>query len=218
MYMFSHISHNIRLASTLSGHCICVHRVYWDPTESTEPDRPPCCVSVCPLILTHPTPPFELDIKQMKWTHIPSRWAAIWKHKALMQGLSALLPHYMAEEREVGKKRQGGSPMGCYSNDRFVVKALHAISIRIHFITKEMRQSALYPKYVPSCFLNNGRPSWGLNSLSIMKHERILKMQLFGNGILIHNDKTHRKYLFRQWYPAPLGVFSHFLLWCIMPN
>lgn len=52
---------------------IYVHSVYWDPTESTEPDSPPCCVSVCLLILALPFPPPELDIRQMKWTHIPSR-------------------------------------------------------------------------------------------------------------------------------------------------
>ena len=100
-------------ASSLpSGPRICVHRVYWDPTESTEPDRPPRCVSVCLLILTLPIPPSELDIKHMKWTHIPSRWASIWKHEALMRGLSALHPHSKAEEGG------GGGEGGREKNDK----------------------------------------------------------------------------------------------------
>lgn len=47
---------------SLSDPGICVLRVYWDPTESTEPDR----LSCCPLILTLPILSSELDIKQMK--------------------------------------------------------------------------------------------------------------------------------------------------------
>lgn len=73
------------------------------------------------------TPPSESDIKQMKWTHIPSRRASIWKHEALMRSPSALLPHSKAEEMG-GKKWKDGAPMGCCSNDRFVEKekVLHA--------------------------------------------------------------------------------------------
>lgn len=71
----------------------------------------------CLLIFARPIPPSELDIKQMNWGHIPSRWAFIWKQEALVQGSSARLPHSEAEEREWGKKWQDRFPMGCYSND-----------------------------------------------------------------------------------------------------
>lgn len=104
----------------------CVHRVYWDPTESTEPDRPLCRVSVRPLILTLPIPPSELDVKQMKWTHIPSRWASVWKQEALKRGPLCTPPTLWGWRERRGKKWQGRTPMGCYSNDRFVEKALHA--------------------------------------------------------------------------------------------
>lgn len=57
----------------------------------------------CLLIFARPIPPSELDIKQMNWGHIPSRWAFIWKQEALMQGSSARHPHTEAEEREWGK-------------------------------------------------------------------------------------------------------------------
>lgn len=95
---------NINPLNSVYIYIYIVCSVCWDPPGWAEPDRPPCCVSVCPIILTLHIPPPELDIKQMKWTHIPSRWASIWKHKALMRSPSALLPHTKGWGEKTGGK------------------------------------------------------------------------------------------------------------------
>lgn len=140
---------------------VCVCAVCWDPTDSTDPDRPPCCMSVCLVILTFSIPPSELDIKQMKWTHFPSRWTFIWKHKALMRGPIALLPHARLRSEKKGENDKAELPwaatqMIVLERKRFMLGR----NIRIYSITKEMCQSALYPKYDSCCFLNNRRPVW----------------------------------------------------------
>lgn len=100
---------------------ICVHRAHWDPTESTEPDR----LSCCPLILTLPIPSSELGIKQMKWTCIPSQWASIRKHKALMQGLSAAFCTLWSWGEGSGKHEKVDLPQAEPQIGRFIGKALH---------------------------------------------------------------------------------------------
>lgn len=163
---------------------ICVCRVYWGPTESTEPDR----LSCCPLILTLPVPSFELDIKQTKWTCMPSQWASIWKHKTLMRGLSAASRTLWRRGERSGKHEKVDLPQAATQIGRFIGKALHT-SIRTHFITKEMCQNA---SCGPSCFFNNRRLLQGTNFWFITWTNTL--MWSFGNSITFTITQT--KYIF----------------------
>lgn len=49
------------------------------------------------------------------------------------------------EGEKGGKKWQGGSPMGCYSNDRFIVKVLHA--------RKKHKNTFHHQRNVSKCFI-----------------------------------------------------------------
>ena len=67
--------------------------------------------------------------------------------------------------------------MGCYSNDRFVAKALHARQKHKDTFHHQRNVSKCFipPKNDPCCFLNNTRSPHGLNSPLIMQCDRMLK-------------------------------------------
>lgn len=92
---------------------------------SQQSGRPPRCVSVCPLILTLGNPSYRVRYQANEMNTHPQLMGFHLKARGINAGPLITRTHRGWGEWEEGVW-QGGSPMGCYSNDRFVVKALHA--------------------------------------------------------------------------------------------